>query len=67
MTSRKVKREINEFHGELVGFLIDFRKRFTAWYEANPVIDEKGRKAMRQALYLSADGFAKLFQRFDRR
>jgi DUF3102 family protein len=60
-------QEINTFHRELVGFLNDFTQRFTTWHQADPPIDKDGKAAIMQALYLCADGFARLAQEFDGR
>jgi len=60
-------KEINEFHRELVTFLDDFTRRFNAWRATGPLVDKDGKAAVMQALYLCADGFARLAQEFDDR
>ena len=58
-------KEINAFHSEAVGFLLDFTERLRAWCAARPPIDKDGKAALMQALYLCADGFADLAQELD--
>jgi hypothetical protein len=60
-------KEVNGFHRELVGFLHDFEQKFGKWHDAGPVLDENGKAALMQALYLCADGFARLAQKLDGR
>ena len=47
---------VNAFHRELLGFLTGFEKRFAKWQAANPALDDEGKAALMQALYLTADG-----------
>jgi hypothetical protein len=60
-------KEVNAFHGELVGFLNDFSDRFRAWRESDPALDEDGKAALMQALYLCGDGFMRVAQELDGR
>lgn len=59
--------EINAIHRELVGFLDGFTRRFNKWRGDGPLVDKDGKAALMQALYLCADGFARLAQEFDGR
>lgn len=60
-------KEVNQFHRELVTFLDDFTRRFRAWRATDPLVDKDGKATVMQALYLCADGFARLAQEFDDR
>ncbi|XSC43434.1 hypothetical protein ACF1BQ_036585 [Bradyrhizobium sp. RDT10] len=60
--------QVNAFHGELVGFLTDISERLPQWRKANPMLDDDGKAALMQALYLcSSDGLAHLAQELDGR
>ena len=58
---------VNAFHGELVGFLTDFSGRFSAWREDAGPLDDEGKAALMQALYLCGDGFMRVAQELDGR
>ena len=50
---------VNAFHRQLLGFLTGFEKRFAKWQAANPALDDEGKAALMQALYLTADGLVR--------
>ena len=58
---------VNAFHRELLGFLTGFEKRFAKWQAANPALDDEGKAALMQALYLTADGLMRIAQELDGR
>jgi hypothetical protein len=60
-------KAINAFHKDAVGFLATFDQRFNTWLESAPIISADGKAALMQALYLCADGFARLAQKLDGR
>jgi len=39
----------------MVRFTVSFSERFTAWLESGPVLDDDGKAALMQALYLCAE------------
>ena len=59
--------EVNAFHGELVGFVADFSERFAAWRKSGSPLDDEGKAALMQALYLCGDGFMRVAQELDGR
>jgi hypothetical protein len=59
--------EVNGFHRELVRFSTAFSERFTAWLESQPVLDDDGKAALMQALYLCAEECNELAQKLDGR
>jgi hypothetical protein len=58
---------INAFHGELVGFLTDFTGRFSTWRADAGPLDDEGKAALTEALYLCGDGFMRVAQELDGR
>ena len=58
---------INAFHRELLGFLAGFEKRFAAWRNTGPKLDDEGKAALTQALALCGDGLLRLAQEMDGR
>ena len=59
--------EVNAFHREIVRFTVDIYERLTAWIESKPPIDENGKAAIQQALYLCGTECHKLAQKLDGR
>lgn len=59
--------EVNAFHRELVRFTVDVSARLTTWMESGPRLDDDGKAALMQALYLCADECAELAQKLDGR
>jgi hypothetical protein len=59
--------EVNAFHREIVRFTVDISERLTAWIESKPPIDENGKDAIQEALYLCGTECHKLAQKLDGR
>lgn len=59
--------EVNAFHRELVRFTVAFSERFTEWLESGPALNEDGKAALMEALYLCAGECNELAQKLDGR